>query len=98
MVGSVLDDEYADECPELSSLTHRTCWQRRAACRGAGTDLWFPLAGHTSDVAMAVCEKCPVRRPCLEYAIASSRVLQGIWAGTNEEERAEMRQTPRAGA
>jgi WhiB family redox-sensing transcriptional regulator len=95
MVGSVVDygytdDEYADECPDLSLLAHRPCWQRQASCRGTDTDLWFPVSG-TSQAAKAVCEACPVRRLCLEYVVASSRVLQGIWAGTTEQERRRMR-------
>jgi WhiB family redox-sensing transcriptional regulator len=90
------DDEYAtatysDKCPDLSLLAHRPYWQRRASCRGFGTDLWFPAAGETGEAARAVCEACPVRCPCLEHAIASSKVLQGIWAGTTEQERAQMR-------
>ena len=82
---------YADECPDLSLLAHRPHWQRQASCRGADTDPWFPMAGGPNNTAKAVCEACPVRCACLEYAIASSRVLQGIWAGTTEEERAPMR-------
>jgi hypothetical protein len=65
MVGSVVDygytdDEYADECPDLSLLARRPCWQRQASCRGTDTDLWFPVSG-TSQAAKAVCEACPVR-------------------------------------
>jgi WhiB family redox-sensing transcriptional regulator len=88
-------ETYAAECPNLSFLAHRPGWQRRASCRGADTDLWFPVSG-ISKAARAVCEACPVRRLCLEYAIASSRVLQGIWAGTTEPERAQMRRERRA--
>ncbi len=91
------DGEYAKECPDLAFLTHRPCWQRQASCRGTGTDLWFLTAG-TSKAARAVCESCPVRRPCLEYAITSSRVLEGIWAGTTEVERTQMRRARKAGA
>ncbi len=36
---------YAAECPDLSFLARRPCWQRQASCRGTGTDLWFPTAG-----------------------------------------------------
>ena len=39
-------ETYAAECPDLSLLAHRPGWQRRASCRGAGTDLWFPTAEH----------------------------------------------------
>jgi len=89
---------YSAECPDLSLLAHRPCWQRQASCRGAGTDLWFPVAADTVEAARAVCEACPVRRPCLEHAITSSMALEGIWAGTTEVERAQMRRARRAGA
>ena len=100
MVDEYADAEYTagtypDECPDLSLLAHRPHWQRQASCRGAGTDPWFPVSG-ISKAARAVCEACPVRRLCLEYAITSSRVLQGIWAGTTEPERAQMRRERRA--
>ncbi len=47
MVDEYLDAEFTDgecakECPDLSFLAHRPCWQRQASCRGTGTDLWFP--------------------------------------------------------
>ncbi len=103
MVDEYADAEYTagtypEECPDLSLLAHRPHWQRQASCRGAGTDSWFPMAGGPNNTAKAVCEACPVRCSCLEYAIASSRVLQGIWAGTTEEERAPMRRARKAGA
>ena len=90
-------EAYAAECPDLSLLVHRPGWQRWASCRGAGTDLWFPTAS-TTKAAKAVCRACPVRRPCLEYAITSSMALEGIWAGTTEEARAQMRRVRKAGA
>jgi WhiB family redox-sensing transcriptional regulator len=36
--------------------------------------------------AKAVCERCPVREPCLEYAI-SSREKEGVWGGLTARER-----------
>jgi WhiB family redox-sensing transcriptional regulator len=97
---SMVDDEYADaeyatathanECPDLSLLAHRPCWQRRASCRGADTDLWFPTASKTGEAARAICESCPVQSQCLMYALASPELV-GIWAGTDERERGRMR-------
>ena len=69
----------------------RPGWQRRAACRGKGTDRWFSTIRGSDEAACAVCEACPVRRQCLSYALAFPEPLQGVWAGTNEEERALMR-------
>jgi hypothetical protein len=37
------------------------------------------------DIAKAVCEPCPMKALCLDYAM-STRVI-GIWGGTTPEER-----------
>ena len=42
-----------------------------AACRGMGTDLFFPAPGDDLDPAKALCARCPVREPCLDYALSS---------------------------
>ncbi|MFZ2057431.1 MAG: WhiB family transcriptional regulator [Acidimicrobiales bacterium] len=82
-------------CPDVSILGERPSWQRKAACRGKavrpGANWWFPTSREAEDAARAVCEPCPVRRPCLEYAL-SDPGLQGVWAGTDERERRRMRQ------
>lgn len=36
--------------------------------------------------AKTICGSCPVRQPCLDYAI-SIREPHGIWGGLNENER-----------
>ena len=70
-------------------------WQVKAACRGPqGTTMFFPPSNfERKDVkeqrerrAKAICQGCPVRKACLEHAIAI-RELHGIWGGTNEVER-----------
>jgi WhiB family redox-sensing transcriptional regulator len=83
-------DTTPDECPDVSILGQRPAWQRRAACRGKGCDLWFAAGGDALDAARSVCEPCPVRRECLSYAL-SDPGLVGIWAGTDERERRRMR-------
>ena len=70
-------------------------WTLFAACRGADTDLFFPI-GTTGDAvvdidaAVAICHVCPVRQPCLEFALASNQEF-GIWGGTTEDERRALR-------
>ncbi|MBV8297711.1 MAG: WhiB family transcriptional regulator, partial [Acidimicrobiia bacterium] len=39
--------------------------------------------------AKAICATCPVRRPCLDYAIGI-REPHGIWGGLNEVERRQL--------
>jgi WhiB family redox-sensing transcriptional regulator len=64
-------------------------WHRQAACRGM-TELFFPDDSDPADVAKAVCRRCPVRIPCLDYAIANGEKY-GIWGGFSERERRRLR-------
>jgi WhiB family transcriptional regulator, redox-sensing transcriptional regulator len=69
-------------------------WQEQAACRGPHAAMFFP-PHHVERKddrlsrerrAKAICAGCPVREPCLQYAIAI-REPHGIWGGMNEAER-----------
>ncbi|MDQ6946553.1 MAG: WhiB family transcriptional regulator [Actinomycetota bacterium] len=68
-------------------------WRDQAACRGQHTDLFFPPPGGGADAAtaqaVALCRRCPVRSPCLDYALHTAAV--GIWAGTTDEDRRRLR-------
>ncbi|MCA1692193.1 MAG: WhiB family transcriptional regulator [Acidimicrobiales bacterium] len=71
-------------------------WRVRAACRALPGDLFFP-AGELEEQAVeqaaeakAVCQACPVRVACLEFAIATNQPF-GIWGGTNAAERRSIR-------
>ena len=61
-------------------MFHRPAWQRQAACRGKGTDLFFPTKGENAKIraAKAFCALCPVRRDCAD---AGENELYGIWGG-----------------
>lgn len=69
-------------------------WQLQARCRGADANLFFaPNHLERKDEreeregrAKAICAECPVRRQCLEFALAT-REPHGIWGGLNEVER-----------
>jgi WhiB family transcriptional regulator, redox-sensing transcriptional regulator len=66
-------------------LTNLT-WRQHAACRGVEPDVFYPASDEEAEVAKAVCAVCPVRQPCLEYAL-SSRERDGVWGGATEKER-----------
>jgi WhiB family transcriptional regulator, redox-sensing transcriptional regulator len=73
-------------------------WQDRAACAGVDARLFFPPDGERGEEreireakAKAVCAQCPVRAPCLDYALGNSIRNNGIWGGLNQEERARER-------
>ncbi len=66
-------------------------WQEAASCRQADPELFFPIGSAGIAVAeilraKAICAGCPVRRPCLTYALATSQEF-GIWGGRDEDER-----------
>lgn len=73
----------------------RDDWGRRAACTTQDPELFFPVgnAGPALDQieqARQICQACPVRSPCLEWAIDVG-VSDGIWGGLNEQERLSLR-------
>ncbi|HZD17920.1 MAG TPA: WhiB family transcriptional regulator [Actinomycetota bacterium] len=72
-------------------------WQFDAACRGEDSSLFFApnyfekreeKAARESR-AKAICDRCPVRQPCLGYAL-KIREPHGIWGGLNELERRQL--------
>jgi WhiB family transcriptional regulator, redox-sensing transcriptional regulator len=66
-----------------------TEWHKRAACKGE-TDLFFSYDEEMVEQARAICENCPVRRECLETALADSN-LYGVWGGFTKAERRRLR-------
>lgn len=56
-------------------------WQRRARCAGVShPDRFFPDRGKSKDAALRLCNCCPVKLECLEYAV-QNRIEEGIWGG-----------------
>ncbi|CAB4623161.1 MAG: WhiB family transcriptional regulator [Actinobacteria bacterium] len=70
-------------------------WRDEAVCRETDPDLFFPI-GTTGqallqiDRAKQVCNECTVQVSCLEFALATNQD-SGIWGGTSEEERRDIR-------
>jgi WhiB family transcriptional regulator, redox-sensing transcriptional regulator len=81
--------------PTTAAEADSASWQSRAACLDCDPDLFFPIAPsgpalQQIEQAKAVCVRCPVRRECLQYALAT-RQVHGVWGGTSEEERQQLR-------
>ena len=70
-------------------------WRRHAECRNAEPETFFPAAeiGPAYDeqvaAAKAVCAGCPVRTPCLEFALTA--LAHGIAGGLTADERRALR-------
>lgn len=81
----------------MSAQPIEDSWQAKAACRGPQTSLFFPPSHFERKEekesreakAKAICRTCPVRQPCLDYALRI-REPHGIWGGLNEIERRQL--------
>ena len=63
-----------------------TEWMGAGNCRERPPALFFPSDGVGVEVARRICADCPVKSPCLEYALRN-RIDHGVWGGTSERER-----------
>lgn len=64
-------------------------WRQHGACKGVDPDVFYPVSDEEAEPAKAICATCPVREPCLEYALAT-RERDGVWGGATERERRRM--------
>jgi len=66
-------------------------WQNHAACNDpAVADVFFPDKGGTTREAKRICAGCPVREPCLQYALDNDE-RYGVWGGLSERQRRRLR-------
>ena len=72
-------------------------WRELAACKDQIDDwLWFDHGERDADEALeqarVICAPCPAKALCLAYA--TEHKLEGLWAGTSEAQRKNMRFGP----
>jgi WhiB family transcriptional regulator, redox-sensing transcriptional regulator len=77
-------------------------WPSLGACLDQDPELFFPAARSVTawvQLALAknVCARCPVRGECLRFALATGQEY-GVWGGTSEQERKQMRRLVRVGS
>ena len=63
-----------------------TGWMANGNCRVEPPSTFFPSDGTGVIVAQRICEDCPVKAPCLEYALRN-RIEHGVWGGASERQR-----------
>ena len=63
-----------------------TEWMADGNCASEPPSLFFPSDGVGVEVARRICVDCPVKEPCLEYAL-NNRIDHGVWGGCSERER-----------
>lgn len=74
-----------------------TEWMQRGLCREIPPAVFFPSDGVGVEVARSICATCPVKEPCLEYALAN-RIDHGVWGGCSERERRRISKRRRVAA
>lgn len=83
---SILEDTGITETERLPIPS----WQARGSCWRTGYDLFFPDnkddARSKIPKAKKICEECPVRKECLQYALETES-QHGVWGGTTRSER-----------
>lgn len=64
-------------------------WVNEAGCYDQPIEVFYPPEDDpkaTYKVARSLCERCPVRLPCLDYALETGEKW-GMWGGLTPEER-----------
>lgn len=68
-------------------------WQKKGNCNGDDPNKYIPPPKQdtkdTRHYNKTICETCPVKKECLDYALAN-RIKIGLWGGTSPKERESM--------
>lgn len=78
--------------PTPDWMAYATCW-----VEDIPPDVFFPIDGEGVVLPISICNRCPVREACLEYALANHED-HGIWGGKSERERWRIRRNRRVRA
>lgn len=85
--------------PKLDMDPAEGDWMVLGSCRELDPELFFPI-GRSGEAELKIiaakqaCARCPVIAECLAFALDTGQE-GGVWGGTSEEERQEMRQHAR---
>lgn len=81
-----------------ASMSGSTEWMTDALCRSVDPEIFFPISEHpTCDavrLARSICSTCPVREPCLGWALTNQPY--GIAGGYTTDERTALRKAAAA--
>ena len=62
-------------------------WKENGTCRQTDPELWFAdTSRRTNARAASICASCPVRRPCLAWALVFAEEF-GVWGGLDAADR-----------
>jgi WhiB family redox-sensing transcriptional regulator len=61
-------------------------WRQNAACKGTPTEDFFTFESKVVDKIKKVCETCPVKKDCLQFALTND-ISWGVYGGMTSRER-----------
>lgn len=68
--------------PPVAGHSDRAC-----AAPDIDPEIFFPTHPGDLDRAREICDACPHRQPCLDWALATEQTF-GVWGGTSADQRA----------
>lgn len=77
----------------FASLADQPAWMGDGVCSSTDPELFFPDQGGHWQSAKRVCQACPVREQCLDFALEHGE--RGIWGGTSDRDRLRIRRDMR---
>lgn len=69
-------------------MTSDDSWRRQGLCGQVGGDFFFPEKRGETRQAKRICEGCPVKVTCWDWAVEHQQVY-GVWGGASEQELRE---------
>ena len=64
----------------MSDLPAFHTWMTDAACTEYDPEFWWPGNGGDNRRVFEICDACPVKKQCLQFAIDNDE-REGIWGG-----------------
>lgn len=86
-----LHEELLQLARQAFATVPRQGWHKQALCSGR-TELFFSDQDEVQEQARRLCEQCAVRVDCLGEALRVPELV-GLWAGSTEHERQQIRKT-----
>lgn len=71
-------------------------WMADAVCPSVDPELWYPDKGGSTAVARSICQTCPVKKECLQYALDHDERF-GVWGGLSERSRRSLQRAKKRG-
>lgn len=70
-------------------LNYQEPWMQEAICAQVDPEMFYPEQGGSAAEAKRICQGCPVRQVCLEFALRNGERF-GVFGGVSERDRRKM--------